>query len=72
MVWGNSMPITLCLWHIQRCWLNHLVKKILSKEAQQDIMHRLGEGMYMGTVGKTVMKSIAEARENVYQFFLDH
>jgi hypothetical protein len=27
-VFGTDMPILLCIWHVKRCWLKHLQKKV--------------------------------------------
>lgn len=47
----------------------YIVKNILSKETQHNIMCQLGEVMYMGTFGKSVMEFIVEAHDNFNQFF---
>lgn len=72
MVWGASTPIILCLWHVRRCWLNHSIKKICNKEVRHDIMRKLGEVMYMGTFGKSVLETFEDAQQKILQIFQDY
>jgi hypothetical protein len=27
-VFGDTVPVYLCIWHVLRCWLDHLLKKV--------------------------------------------
>ena len=72
MVWGASTSIILCLWHIRRCWLNHLIKKISNKEVRHDIMRKLGEVIYMRIFGKSVLETFEDAQFKFFQIFRDY
>lgn len=39
--------IFLCFWHVRRCWLKHLIRKVLTWVRRKEIFRRLGDLMYM-------------------------
>ncbi|KAI5081789.1 hypothetical protein GOP47_0001532 [Adiantum capillus-veneris] len=41
------VPILLCLWHVKRCWLKHLIKKVKDWPTRADMFRALGMIMNM-------------------------
>ncbi len=64
-----GVPIYLCLWHVRRCWLKHLVKKVHDASTRADMFRALGNIMNMhGTHSKSVHDKECEAKALVDTF----
>lgn len=45
-VFGDAVPAYLCIWHVQRCWLDHLLRKVKSKELRWPMLFALRAVMF--------------------------
>lgn len=70
MVWSASTSITLFLWHVKKCWLNHSIKK-MEKEVRHDIMRKFGKLMYMGIFENSVLETFKDAQQKKLQILRD-
>ena len=42
-----NIPVFLCLWHVRRCWLKHLVRKVKDWPTRAAMFRTLGDIMNM-------------------------
>lgn len=64
-----GVPIYLCLWHVRRCWLKHLIKKVSDASTRAEMFRALGLIMNMrGTHSTCTQDKVDQAMELVRAF----
>ncbi|KAI5070538.1 hypothetical protein GOP47_0014881 [Adiantum capillus-veneris] len=63
-------PILLCLWHVKRCWLKHLIRKVKDWPKRAEMFRALGAIMNMqGTCTSTEEVTKEEAKIMLESFY---
>lgn len=64
-----NLPVYLCLWHVRRCWLKHLVRKVKDWPTRAAMFRMLGNIMNMrGGSSSSYEITKDEAREMICKF----
>lgn len=66
-----GVPIYLCLWHVRRCWLKHLIKKVHDASVRADMFRSLGHIMNMRGKHSTSAHAKEEEAINLVNVFME-